>query len=132
MTLIVDASVALKWLFEEEGTAAALKLLGAEPLTAPDFLLLEAHHVMWKRVRRGDSPEAALHGLESVLTSAFDSFAASGQLIADAARKSQKLAHPIYDCLYISLAEREDAALVTADAKQFAAARKAKVKARML
>jgi predicted nucleic acid-binding protein len=132
MTLIVDASVALKWLFEEEGTAAALKLLGAEPLTAPDFLLLEAHHVMWKRVRRGESAAAALRDLASALAATFVTFAASGGLIADAARKSQNLAHPIYDCLYIALAEREGATLVTADHKQFAAARKARVKVRML
>ena len=74
----------------------------------------------------------ALQDPASVLAGVFDSFAASGGLIADAARKSQNLVHPIYDCLYLALAERQGAVLVTADFKQFAAARKAKVKARRL
>jgi predicted nucleic acid-binding protein len=53
-------------------------------------------------------------------------------LVSEANRLSWSLDHPIYDCLYIALALRENSTLVTADAKQFAAARKARALARML
>ena len=39
------------------------------------------------------------------------------------------LKHPVYDCFYLALAERENAPLVTADEAMIAAARKAKIKA---
>jgi predicted nucleic acid-binding protein len=42
MTVIVDASVALKWVIEEEGSQAARTLLLDEPLAAPDLLIVEA------------------------------------------------------------------------------------------
>jgi predicted nucleic acid-binding protein len=37
MTVIIDASVALKWVLEEEGSEAAGLLLLDEPLAAPDY-----------------------------------------------------------------------------------------------
>ena len=132
MTLIVDASVAVKWFVEEADSGAARALRRAGRLVAPDFLLFEAFHVIWKRVGRGLDAPPALHDLTGALTASFDALIPSGDLFAAAARHAQLLSHPIYDCLYIALAGREDAVLVTADAKQFAAARKAGVKARML
>jgi predicted nucleic acid-binding protein len=53
MTIIVDASVALKWVLEED-----------EPLAAPDFLAVECANVLWVKFRRGvlsrDHARAAL------------------------------------------------------------------------
>jgi predicted nucleic acid-binding protein len=132
MTLIVDASVATKWFVEESDSDRARRLRGEEPMMAPDFLLIEAFHVVWKRVRRGLDGPQALRDLTGALTSSFDSFAPSGDLVAAAAGHALSLSHPIYDCLYIALADREGAVLVTADERQFAAARKARVKVRML
>ncbi|MFL6803979.1 MAG: type II toxin-antitoxin system VapC family toxin [Xanthobacteraceae bacterium] len=42
------------------------------------------------------------------------------------------LRHPIYDCFYLALAQRENTAIVTADERLFAAARKAPIQARLL
>ena len=53
MTLVVDASVALKWVIEEDdsdGRASAAAF--GEPLTAPDFLATECANVLWARARR--------------------------------------------------------------------------------
>lgn len=47
MSLVVDASVALKWVLDEEGRPAARALLlGNEPLHAPDFLILECANIL--------------------------------------------------------------------------------------
>ena len=132
MTLIVDASVAAKWFVEEEGSSIARALRGTEPLMAPDFLLLEAFHIFWKRAQRGLDDAKAANDVLAALTASFDALVPSNKLIADAARCAVALAHPVHDCLYIALAEREAAVLVTADLKQVAAARKARVKVRLL
>jgi predicted nucleic acid-binding protein len=50
--LVIDASVAIKWVVEEEGTPQALELLRRAKLQAPDFLLAEGENVLWKKVQR--------------------------------------------------------------------------------
>jgi len=55
--VVVDASVAIKWLLEESGTRPAVRLLAERrPLLAPDLMLIEAANALWKKVRRGEMP----------------------------------------------------------------------------
>lgn len=52
---VIDASIAMKWLVEEEGTAQALALRGAYgKLIAPDLLVPECANVLWKKTKRGE------------------------------------------------------------------------------
>jgi predicted nucleic acid-binding protein len=53
VTIIIDASVALKWVIEEDGSEAAGALLLGEPLAAPDLLMVECVNVLWAKARRG-------------------------------------------------------------------------------
>ena len=53
MTLVVDASVALKWFVDEDGSDRAVALLdGDEPLIAPDLVVAEVCNAAWKSLRR--------------------------------------------------------------------------------
>src|SRR6516165_8263674 len=52
MTIIIDASVALKWVIEEDGSEEAGALLRGEPLAAPDLLVVECANVLWAKARR--------------------------------------------------------------------------------
>ena len=118
MKLIVDASVAVKWLFTEDGTPESRRLLAhGIHLHAPDFILVEAANVIWKKVRRRniDDPQPYFEELASfqdviVLQSSRD-------LVARASAIAIAIDHPVYDCLYLACAEAEDAPLVTADGK---------------
>jgi predicted nucleic acid-binding protein len=69
MTVIVDASVALKWVTEEEGSQAARTLLLDEPLAAPDLLIVECANVLWAKARRAvitrDLAGAALAAIQA-------------------------------------------------------------------
>jgi predicted nucleic acid-binding protein len=132
MTLIVDASVAVKWFLQESDSAAALALRGRDSLIAPDFILLETHYVVWRSWRRGETTFDAVEGVIKALNEAFEHIEQSTTLLADAARISLGMTHPIYDCLYIAHAQRERATLITADEKQFAVARKAKISVELL
>ena len=117
---VVDASVACKWFLEEPDSGLADALLGdAEPLTAPSLLLAEVLNVIWLRRRRGAtvaSNDAVLRLLNvSVALVPLD------DLAARAAEWASRIDHPVYDCFYLALAEREQAELVTADRRLAAA-----------
>lgn len=53
MTLMIDASVALKWVLSEDGTDRARSLLLSEALEAPDLMWIECANVLWVKARRG-------------------------------------------------------------------------------
>ena len=118
MNLLVDASVAVKWLFTEERSAESRQLLAHRiVLHAPDFILTEAANVIWKKARRKEiaDPQPYLEELAGmpdivVLRPAAD-------LIAHASAIALEIDHPVYDCLYLACAEIEGAPLVTADGK---------------
>ena len=54
MTTVIDASVAIKWVCEEEGSDRAAALLDGRPLAAPSFWLVEAANALWRRARQGE------------------------------------------------------------------------------
>jgi predicted nucleic acid-binding protein len=118
MTLIVDASIAVKWLVEEPDRLAARSLLdGNEHLQAPDFVFVEAANVLWKKVlRRELAPKQAPDGIDS-LPRLFESIIPSALVIGRALHIAIEIAHPVYDCLYLACAEHANADLVTADAR---------------
>ncbi len=62
------------------------------------------------RLGAGDAVEAAA-GLPAL----FDTLVPSAELVERACTLALGLDHPVYDCLYLALAEREGVALVTAD-----------------
>ena len=59
MSLVVDASVALKWFLTEEPQAAqALAIVqDGAPLIAPDFLVAEVCDAAWRSARLGRSSQ---------------------------------------------------------------------------
>jgi predicted nucleic acid-binding protein len=133
MTIVVDASVAVKWFLPEPGSAAAAALRDEDSeLTAPSFVAAEIGNALWKAVQRGGATRTeALHGIAAVMIP-FQSLIPIEELRVRALMLAIDLRHPIYDCFYLALAERENATLVTADEAMIAAARKAKIKVRRI
>lgn len=125
MTVVVDASVAVKWVIPEvlSDRADALRSR-ADRLLAPDFLLLEATNALWKKlIRREISAREAARALDLLLSSPLD-LRPSAPLLSRALTLARRLGHPVYDCLYVALAQVEGAALVTADRRLLAATAK--------
>lgn len=114
--LVVDASVVAKWLIEEAGSDQARALVdGPEALCAPELLLAEIGNLLWRKIRLGETTtEQAIQGFEALRYGDID-LASLTDLHDAAFGLSRALDHPIYDCYYLSLAERQDAPLVTAD-----------------
>ena len=119
MTLVVDASVALKWVLAEPGQAAADALLD-EDLIAPSLWLLEAANALWRRNLRGElSVAEAQERLSELFNAPVTAIPIEEDLTA-AANLAQRLGHPVYDCLYLALALREQTQVVTADRRFWA------------
>jgi predicted nucleic acid-binding protein len=116
VTIVVDASVALKWVLDEADSEAAVALLD-ETLVAPALWLIEAANALWRRSLRGElTEEQALARLLELLEAPVSTVAIEDDLVS-AAHIANVLKHPVYDCLYLALALREGAEVVTADAR---------------
>lgn len=118
MTLIVDTSVALKWAVAEEGSDRAASFLGSD-LVAPELLLSELGNALWKKVRKREidaiQAAAAFAEIEACLP-IVSTVPVSGRALEIALT----LGHPVYDCLYLALAEVTGWKILTADRRLIA------------
>lgn len=115
MTLIVDASVALKWVLRQPDSQLAWSIPQRFSLSAPAFWRLESASVLWKFHRKHLLTDAeltiAFMRLDQAPVDADDAAVDVGQALDLAS----ELGHPVYDCLYLAVALRRDATVVTAD-----------------
>jgi predicted nucleic acid-binding protein len=118
--IVVDASIALKWVLTEPGSDAAIALREDE-LIAPDLWLAEAANGLWRHVRLGEiTMPQALQFLQDLIDAPVASVPLESHLPL-ALQLAIDLRHPIYDCLYLAVALHYDTHVVTAD-RRFAAA----------
>ncbi len=113
---VVDASVALKWFFDEDHTAAAEDLAAVgDGLIAPTLVRTEVANGLWKKHRIGAvTLENALE-IWTRLPRYFRSLIETGSLMPRALALSFEMDHAIYDCIYLALAEERQCSFVTAD-----------------
>ena len=120
---VIDASVAVKWLplFAHEpyvGEAQRYlerRAVGEIALLVPGFFWVEVANVLWKAVRRricqpteGKAALETLSGLDLPTLS-------STALVTPALDLALRHDRSVYDSLYVALAVRQNAQLVTAD-----------------
>ena len=117
-TWVVDASVAFAWFAAVPGSEQAAWLLqagSAAALLAPDLVLVELLNAGWKSLRLGAITSEQFQALKHRAGEPFSQLVPSSALLTRAAHWCLELDHPAYDCLYVALAERERATLITAD-----------------
>ena len=116
MRVTVDASVAIKWLVEEEGRREALMLTAPRlERHAPDLMLPECANVIWKKQRRGEILSAQPFIDQIAQLSEAVALHPGAELVRDAAEIAVAAGHPVYDCFYIACAKLTHSTLVTAD-----------------
>jgi predicted nucleic acid-binding protein len=127
MTLVVDASVAAKWVLEEDGSDRAVALRDvADDFIAPSLIVAEIGHALWKRaMRNAVSARDAARALRGAIR-LFAQLIPPAELASRSTELAIELRHPICGCFYLALAQREHCALITADSRLIAAARRAK------
>ncbi len=117
--LVVDASVAVKWLFEENGSASARRLLSPRRrLIAPDLLEIEFANAVWKRVQRreleAEQAEELFDDFQQIVGQSLEIVASHGYL-STALGLAILTGSTVYDCLYLSLAMSQESSLITSD-----------------
>ncbi|MFN0116194.1 MAG: type II toxin-antitoxin system VapC family toxin [Paracoccaceae bacterium] len=122
---VVDASVALKWVLEEQGSAEAAMLLDGRAIFAPSLVDTEAANALWAAARRGEVSrgEAALV-FDTFLAAPLRRIDLSADLTASALQIAADLDHPVYDCVYLAAGLMLDLPVVTADRRFLVAARR--------
>ncbi len=115
--LVIDASVAIKWVIEEIGTGEALSLRRVNRLFAAELLVAECANVLWKKVRREELTEDEASFAARLLQRADIELMPMRPLLEPAARLAIALDYSAYDCIYLALAESLPCDLVTADAR---------------
>jgi predicted nucleic acid-binding protein len=115
--LVVDASIAFKWLVTEADSEAAVSLLQNHNVVAPDVLLAECRNAALTHVRRGiisiEQAKQAERDLEALQLRTL----ASVPFLTHAFTLALELSHPIYDCIYLAAAIANDRILATADGR---------------
>ena len=115
-TLVVDASVALKWVLPEEDSELAEALLDrGATLRAPAFVFVELANALWFQMRAGklDAAEAAgcMRDLREAPLQLWD----GEEPLPSTLEWAERLDHAVYDCAYLALALHLDGTYVTAD-----------------
>ncbi|HNT33798.1 MAG TPA: type II toxin-antitoxin system VapC family toxin [bacterium] len=115
---VVDASVVAKWIFPEEHAKESSCLVREQTsLHAPDFLSIELHNILSKKVRKKDIPPESESNILRQMEFLPVQFHLSSELLRGAYDLSVRFHTSLYDCLYLSLALHLDCPLVTADAR---------------
>ena len=118
--LVVDASVAVKWLMPENHAAAARRILTSNhELLAPDLIWAEVGNVLWKKWRRREVPgHVAGDLLRDFRRYPVQTFA-SRALMTAAWDLAERYDRTFYDSVYLALAVNAECPLVTADLKLY-------------
>lgn len=118
--IVVDASVAVKWLLPEEGSEAARELLtGSAPLIVPEIAQIEVPGAVLRKLRAGlldDSEAKGSIELWNDLVRENVRIVPMDELLDRAIQIAITCSHPLTDCLYVAAAAQLDAKLLTADA----------------
>jgi predicted nucleic acid-binding protein len=114
-TFVVDASIAVKWVVEEDGTPQALALRRQAKLIAPELLVAECANILWKKARKRElSIDDALFAAR-LLQAADIELLPTRSLLETGTRIAIELDHPAYDCLYLAVAVENGCRFITAD-----------------
>ena len=116
MRFVVDASVAVKWLVEEPGSDAAQELAASgEDLHAPRLMASEVANALWRKARMAQIQRADAGAALDWAPDMPVRWHEDETVSADAVRLALGLDHPVYDCVYLALAHRIGAVVLTAN-----------------
>lgn len=115
--VVVDASVAAKWLLPERGSDAAVQLLGpgGPAFHVPELFDAELGNMLWKRVRRDELDAAEAAALAPLVSGIPARRHRHDALLEGALSLALDLSITVYDALYVALAVALNARLVTFD-----------------
>ena len=117
-TCVLDASAVVRLILLDPAAADWAQTLETIGLVlAPELMLTEVTNTLWKLHRANQLQGVDPHALLSQATELIDQIEPDRHLQVEALALAMHLNHSVYDCLYLALARREAATLLTADQK---------------
>jgi predicted nucleic acid-binding protein len=123
---VIDASVAVKWFSEEEGTQSALKLRrehidGLKTLVAPDLLIYEVSNAL--RYKPGFNQERVGRAVADLMDIQVDLIAPSRELVELGSELAYRYDVTLYDSCYLALSDLMGIMTYTSDKRFYEKAR---------
>lgn len=130
---MVDASVAVKWFFNEIHSDSARRLLTDEwEIWSPDLIWSEVGNVLWKKWRKNEVSAEAARGILRDFRRFPLSIQPVESLLDATWEIARELGRSFYDSSYLALAASTACRLVTADRKFYDALRNGPFRAQVV
>ena len=128
MIAVLDSSAAVEVVLKKESSALFRNFLAeADLVIAPTLLITEATNVFWKYQKFSDYPYDKCEKSIDRIVSLPDEYVNELQLYRESFKLGCMLDHSVYDMIYLVLARRNNATLLTMDQRLVASAEKAGV-----
>ena len=133
MTVVVNASVAVKWYVKEvHDEEAELLLNGAFDLHAPELAIPEFGNIIWKKCRNGQISNGDARKITEAFLNQNFTFHSHRKLLKSAFFGALATRQTVYDWSYLALAVSLSCKCVTADARFYKALEKTEMKRHLL
>ena len=129
---IVDASIATAWFVDIATSESALPIRTHPDLTAPALMRVELTSSLLKYVRAKLLEPRVLHMAVHEVGALIDEWVPDEDILGMATEIAVDHRHKIYDCLYLALAVERRQALITADRRMAAIARKLSIETELI
>lgn len=115
MIAVLDASAAIEMILARSAADELSQLVSeAELVLAPDLYIAEVANALWKHASASGNSSSYQELLDDAVALA-DDVVDSVSLYREAFALSTKHQHPVYDALYIVVARRNNATILTVD-----------------
>ena len=116
LACVIDASAAVRLILADPAAAdLAERVGGAALVLAPELMLTELANTLWTLQRADRLNDLDPQELLAEARELVDRLEPDRHLQAEALALACHLNHPVYDCLYLALARREAASLISSD-----------------
>ena len=116
MAAVIDASAAVQVAIGSvDGCALQQFILEEEDVFAPDFLQIECANVFWKYVHAGKLTAKHARMYYRDAASLVTRYVRQNDLMDEVLAAATRLDHSVYDLIYLVLARRMDATLISLD-----------------
>ena len=118
MIYVLDTCAAISVAFNGEKSEQYKSLImDADKILAPTLFDSEITNVLWRYVKGGYLDEENAKKTLAYLLQIVDEFVPTSELALEALHESIRLNHSVYDMLFLVLARRYSATLITSDEK---------------
>lgn len=116
LACVLDASAAVRLILADPAAAElAESIREAALVLAPELMLSEVANTLWKLQRAEQLADLDPQELLADARELVDRVEPDRHLHAEALALACHVDHPVYDCLYLALARREAACLISTD-----------------